>query len=130
MKKVISFLSSKFNVTQEPKNGINASYGYSLLEWLLGNVSSSLKMTQPVAEDWGWYSMVEWKGRNYLIGATALIEEAESSGEVEWIIQINKSRSIKEKILGREKMKDDDPCFHYFKALIESEAEFIEVKVE
>jgi hypothetical protein len=77
-------------------------------------------LTEPDAEDWGWYSYVDWDGRQYLLGASA----SDDDGEREWILQIEKQRSIKEKILGREAMTADDECVKFFRSLLEAEPAF------
>ncbi len=84
-------------------------------------------MSEPDAEDWGWYSSVEWKGRLYMIGSSASEEEG---GEREWILQIDKHRSVKEKLFGSEKMAQDDECARYFQRLLEGEGSFNAVSVD
>jgi hypothetical protein len=56
-----------------------------------------------------------------LLGASA--EESEDP-EVYWVFQIDKHRTLKEKLLGRENMSEDDECLKYFRSLIESESGF------
>jgi len=84
-------------------------------------------VSEPDAKDWGWYSSVEWKGRSYMLGSSA---SEDDSGDREWILQIEKHRSVKEKLLGRAKMSKDDQCAQYFQRLLESESTFKAVSVE
>ena len=85
-------------------------------------------MSPPEAEDWGWYSFVSWRGRQYLIGSSA--SEEDEDGSREWILQIDKQRSMREKLLGREKMAKDDECASYFQRLLEQEATFRGVEAD
>jgi hypothetical protein len=126
MAHVIRFRTTKFDVSKERPNPINPIPGESLLLWLRERASPDVAVSEPDAEDWGWYS-VEWKGCSYMLGSSASEDE---SGEREWILQIEKHRSVTEKLLGRAKMSKDDDCARYFQRLLESEAAFKEVSVD
>ncbi len=118
---VIRFTTDYFDVSRERENPINPIPGESLLLWLQERIGTTHAMTPPDAEDWGWYSVLEWEAREYLIGASA--EEAED-GRYEWILQVDKIRSVSEKLLGREKMATDDPCAARLKELLAAEPAF------
>jgi len=126
MARVIRFMTDKFDISKERPNPINPIPGESLLIWLREQAQSRVPMTDPDAEDWGWYSYADWNGRQYLIGASA----SEDEGELEWILQIDKQRSMKEKLLGREAMAADDECAAYFQALIDAEPAFKSVSTD
>ena len=126
MARVIRFITEKFDVSKERPNPINPIPGESLLVWLRERAQSRVRLTEPDAEDWGWYSYADWNGRQYLIGASVSDDE----GEREWILQIDKQRSIKEKLLGREAMAADDECAAYFLALLEAEPAFKSLSVD
>ncbi len=64
MNQAIHFKTSFFNVSKE-KNPINSIYGISLLEWLKEELKEKIDITEPDAEDWGWYSELEYQGNNY-----------------------------------------------------------------
>src|SRR5437016_4152909 len=81
--------------------------GESLLLWLQDQARPDATVSEPRAEDWGWYSYVEWKGCRYLLGSSASDEEG---GEREWILQVEKQRSFGQKILGLAKMDEGDEC--------------------
>lgn len=85
-------------------------------------------MSLPEAEDWGWYSFASWQGWQYLIGSSA--SEEEDGGEREWILQIDKQRPVREKLLGRERMANDDACADFFQRLLEQEASFKSLQVD
>lgn len=126
MARVIRFMTDKFDVSKEPTNPINPIPGQSLLVWLRAQSQGRTQLTEPDAEDWGWYSFADWNGRQYLIGSSA----SDDDGEREWILQIDKQRSMKEKLLGREAMAADDECAAYFQALLAAEPAFKSVSVD
>lgn len=118
----ISFKSAMFDVSKENENPINPIYGESLLIWLKDQLSGGYDISSPDAEDWGWYSYVNCDGRQYILGASSYFEEVDDpKAELEWILQIDKQRSFKEKLLGREKMTKSDPCLQLLKIKLESE---------
>ena len=128
MARVLRFYTAAFDVTKERPNPINPIPGESLLLWLIERAKGVVEISAPATEDWGCYSYAEWKGRQYLLGASACDEEED--GQREWILQIDKHRSVKEKLLGRARMSQDDECAQYFQGLLEEEASFQRVSVD
>jgi len=128
MARVIRFNTDKFDVTRERPNPINPIYGQSLLVWLREKARPQVELSEPDAEDWGWYSSLDWDGRSYMLGASAS-DEADGV-EREWILQVVKEQSLKEKLLGREKMTDDDSCARFFQTILEREPAFRSVSVD
>jgi len=124
---VLCFHTSAFDISKERPNPINPIPGESLLLWLREH-AKDVDVSPPDAEDWGWYSSVEWKGRLYLLGAST--SDPEENGEREWVLQIDKQRSVTEKLLGRAKMSPDDDCARYFQGLIERETGFRQVSID
>ena len=51
---------------------------------------------------------VECAAASYLVGASA---EADPSRTVAWVVQVHKKRSMKDRVLGRDKLAADDPLF-------------------
>jgi hypothetical protein len=123
---LIRFITAKFDVSVERRNPINPIPGESLLLWLADKASPKAAVSVPRAEDWGWYSLVEWSGRQYMLGSSASPE----GDEYEWVLQIDKHRSLVEKLLGRERMLIDDPCARFFQQLLEEEPSFKGVVVD
>ena len=119
--------TSFFDVSKERPNEINPIPGESLLVWMAKELTDEARMTAPDMEDWGWYSTLDFDGRSYMIGAVALDERVD--GRREWVLQIDKHRSFKERLLGREKLTDDDLCVLMIRELIENEPEFVDVSV-
>lgn len=124
MHPVIHLHTRIFDLRAESENPINPIFGSSLLDWLRRHIPA---MTLPFPEDWGWYSHLTLDGRNYLIGSCAYESE---DGDQEWVLQIDKARSIKEKVLGQAKMATTDPCFVRIYELINREPGFTAVSVE
>jgi hypothetical protein len=119
-----------FDVSKEKENPINPIYGISLLTWLKSELAGKIEISEPDAEDWGWYSELEFEGSNYLIGACAYFEEGDNpKDQIEWVFQVDKYRSFKEKLFGKNKMSASDSCFVYFKTLLEENPNFSEVQI-
>ena len=127
MTHIIRFMTAKFDVSKERPNPIIPIPGESLLLWLRERARPDVAVSEPYAEDWGWYSYVEWKGRRNMLSSSA---SEDYNGDREWILQIEKHRSVIEKLLGRAKMSKDDECAKYFQRLLESEATFKGVSVD
>src|SRR5512134_1538022 len=103
MAHVISFRTAKFDVSKETPNPINPIAGQGVLNWLRQEiVKARYKSSEPDTEDWGWYIEVEGAGASYLVGASGDAEAA--SPDVDWVVQVHKVRSAKDKLLGRNKM--------------------------
>jgi hypothetical protein len=100
------------------------------LEWLRNELKGKLEITEPDAEDWGWYSELEFQGNSYLIGACAFFEEGnDPASELEWVFQVDKYRGFKEKLFGINKMTETDSCFVFFKDLFQNHPNIKEVHI-
>lgn len=124
MASVIRFNTSKFDVAAERPNPINPITGQSLLAWLRQAAKPRVAITEPEPEDWGWYSFAEWNGRTYLLGSSA---SEEDNGEREWVLQVVKQRTLLEKVLGRERMQEDDGLAAFVLGLLAQEPAFVGV---
>ncbi|WP_053982333.1 hypothetical protein [Marinagarivorans algicola] len=130
MNKAIHFKTSMFDVSTEKENPINPVFGLSLLEWLRAELKNEVDITVPDAEDWGWYSELEWDGAKYLIGSAAFYEKGDDPNqELEWVFQVHRYRTLKEKILGRNKMSESNACFQYFKKIFENHSDITGVEI-
>ncbi len=121
---IIRFKTDKFDVTKESENPINPIFGQSLLLWLKGILSEKFEFDEPDAEDWGWYTYISWAGRSYMLGVST---EGDSN---EWVFQVDKLRTFKEKLFGKEKMTKEDQCLLFFKSVFDSDPEFKNVEIE
>src|SRR5215470_977690 len=107
MAHLVSFKTALFDVSRERPNDINPIAGQSVLLWLRDAlIKAQYRVTEPDTEDWGWYMDVQGESGSYLVGASA---EADASPPLEWIVQVHKHRTFKDKIFGRNKMAEDDP---------------------
>lgn len=127
MEYIICFETDKFDAKSESTNDLNPIYGESLLLWLKDQLKEEAEITDPDADNWGWYSYLQWKGKNYILCSSA---SEEANGHYEWTLQVDKKRSLKEKLLRKEKMQKDDECLQYLHNLIENEAAFKGITVE
>jgi len=128
MAHVISFTTSRFDITAEKPNPINPIAGQSVLLWLKAElVRASYRVTEPDTEDWGWYMDVQAADAAYLVGASADAEPP--SSPVEWTVQVLKHRSMTEKLLGRNKMTDEDPLFALIERLVRADTAIEQVSV-
>ena len=125
---VIRFTTELFDVTKERPNDINPIYGESLLLWLAEKLKGHVEVPKPQTEDWGWYVDVEAAGANYLVGASGDAEN--STSEIEWIVQVHKHRSLKEKILGQNKMAVDDPLVALIESIVRADPQISEVSID
>ena len=128
MERVIRFTTKAFDVSKERPNPINPIPGESLLIWLREQVGTKVVISEPDAEDWGWYAVADWNGRQYMLGSSA--SEEEENGEREWVLQVEKLRSLKEKLLFRQKMLPDDDCARFFEDILEREPSFSDLSVD
>jgi len=125
---LIAFDTSKFDVSEETPNPINPIVGESFLVWLRGELAGTpYDMTAPEAEDWGWYACVTGAGASYMVGASA--DTQGLGAEVKWTIQLHKARSLKEKLLGQNKLKGDDPLLAVIEKIIRSDRDIGSIEV-
>jgi hypothetical protein len=126
---LISFTTGKFDATREPPNRINPIAGQSVLAWLRAELTKSgWNVSEPDAEDWGWYSIAQRAGASYLIGASG--EEEGDAPPRDWIVQIHKQRTFVEKLTGKNKMSDADPLSAEIEALVRRSGELRNVAVD
>lgn len=129
MAHVLSFRTARFDVSRETPNQINPIAGQSVLEWLRQELmKAGYTATEPDTEDWGWYIDVEGNGASYLVGASADAEGTES--DVDWTVQIEKLRSVKDKLLGRNKMTPDDALSALVEKIVRADATIEELLVD
>jgi hypothetical protein len=126
---VISFSSTRFDVAGERPNPINPIAGESVLNWLrLELATANCQATAPATEDWGWYIDVTSGGTSYLVGASA--DASEPSDRVDWVIQVEKVRSLKDRMLGRNSLAPDDPLCVLIERLVRGDAGNSDVSVD
>ena len=128
MAHLIEFTTAKFDVSQETPNPINPIAGESVLKWLREKLAQhQYGATDPDTEDWGWYMEVKGPGCSYLVGAGG--DATSSSARVEWIIQVHKQRSLKEKVTGTNKLAVDDPLFALIERIVREDTRLDAIEV-
>lgn len=124
---IVPFNTRMFDVSRERPNPINPIAGESLLRWLGEKLPSGQGLSEPNVEDWGWYSSIEWDGSHYMLGSSA--SEAED-GVREWVLQVLRNRSLKERLLGRGRVTPDAPLVIRIVGLLSGEPQFMDLQVE
>ena len=126
---VISFSSTTFDIAGERPNPINPIAGESVLNWLRSElVKANYQVTQPSTEDWGWYVDVSSADASYMVGASA--DASEPAERVDWVIQVERVRSLKERLLGRSLLAADDPLCVLIERFVRADADNHDVTVE
>ena len=129
MAHVITFETSKFDPRDEPKNRFNPIAGHSVLVWLRSTLAGTLALSDPDAEDWGWYSTGSLDGATYLVGASSDIDEG-GAQPVQWVIQIERHRRILDRLVGRNRMEANDRASAAIHAAIKNEPAFTNIELE
>jgi hypothetical protein len=128
MAHLITFTTAIFDISKEPSNPINPIAGQGVLTWLREELlRAHYRVSEPDTEDWGWYIHVEGADASYLVGASGAAEE--SGSPVEWTIQVHRNRSMKDRILGRNKLAADDPLFAIIERSVRGEGRIEQVEV-
>ena len=128
MAHLISFTTGRFDVSGERPNPFNPIAGQSVLLWLREELlRAQYRVTEPDTEDWGWYIDVESAAASYLIGASA--EAVDPTPTFAWVLQVHNKRSMKDKILGRNKMAADDPLFALIERIVRGDSAIEHVSV-
>ena len=129
MAHIVSFRTSKFDVSAETPNPINPIAGQSVLTWLRAELAKAqYTATEPDTEDWGWYIDVTGNDGSYLVGASA--DADASTPDVEWVIQVHRHRSMSDKLFGRNKMAVDDPLVTLIERIVRADPQISDVSVE
>ena len=129
MAHVITFTTSRFDIASEPPNPTNPIAGHSVLAWLRGELDrAGWRTTDPATEDWGWYIDAEGPAGAYLVGASA--DAHEPTSEVEWTIQVHKSRSLKDTLLRANKLTPDDPLTALIERTLRADPAITAVEVD
>lgn len=129
MAHLISFSTSKFDYTRETPNDINPIYGESVLKWLAAKLAGAgYEASDPETEDWGWYVYIEGHGAKYMVGASG--DPDRPAPDMDWIIQIHKNRTLKEKLTGANKLTKADSLVALIERIVRDEPDFRDVSVE
>ncbi len=100
------FITSFFDFSGDPPNPPNDIKGRAILVWLRERCAHRATLSAPESgEDWGWICAADNAGQRYMIGASAEPDEAGYACTV----QVEKMRSMTDRMFGRNKMDADDP---------------------
>ncbi len=124
---IVRFQTGRFDIAKERPNDVNPVRGESLLIWLADQLKGTMQVPTARAVEWGWSTEVAWKGRPYRLGAWASDEEY---GKHDWVLLIEKHRTLKERLLGRQKMRAADECVALILQLLRGQRDFSELTVE
>ena len=126
---LLSFATDKFDVSKETLNDINPIAGEGVLNWIRERLSGTgFGASAPATEDWGWYMDVEGNGASYLVGASG--EPERPPPDLDWVVQIHRNRSLKDKLTGKNKLTADDPLVVCLEKMIRGEPSFRDVTSE
>ena len=110
----ICFDSELFDVEAEPPNDINPIRGHSFLAWLAPRLEADgYRVDGPDTEDWGWYLEVVGPSGRYIVGAIA-----QPGKVVDWMLQIWRSRTMRERLRGEGRISLADPLVRWIEACV------------
>jgi hypothetical protein len=100
-----------------------------VLNWLRSELlQANSQSAEPGTEDWGWYIDVTSGDASYMVGASA--DASEPAERVDWVIQVEKVRSLKERMLGRNLLAADDPLCALIERLVKAGEDNRDISVE
>ena len=130
MSYIISFYSDQFDLKNEDDNTINPIKGLSVGQWLNPILEGrGVSLTNVDEEDWGWYSYATLAEQKYLVGYVA-IPETGKDNTAEIIIQLDKERTLIEKLFVKNKLTPNDPLIKEISGIIKNVKEFKDIKEE
>ena len=120
------FETDQFNLSQPKDYFINeCCYGDDAAAWLRVKLAEKgIEATEPGQEDWGWYLDVRHDGNAYFVGVGASPEDRE------WRLMVEKHRSIKDRLTGKNQMMDNEGIVALLKRIIEDEPEMKFLRIE
>jgi hypothetical protein len=129
MTHLVGFRTAKFDIAAETPNPINPIAGRSVLDWLRTALAKhGYVVAEPDAEDWGWYMDVKSNDAAYMVGASADAEDP--SPVTDWLVQVHKHRSFKEKLLGRNKLAADDSLTTLIESIVRADTQMTDISVD
>ena len=90
-----------------------------------------MAVIEPDQEDWGWYIEATHQGKSYFIGVGGNPQEgALDKNEGEWRIIVEKHRSLRDKLTGKNKLAPDEEILSVIRSIVEREPDFRHVRQE
>ncbi len=128
----ITFESERFNITQVKDYFINeCCFGDDVAAFLHEKLSElGIDVNEPGQEDWGWYLEVEHEGQWYFLGISGNLQEVPNSKVGEWQIIIEKVRTLKDKLLKKNRLSEDEELIHLLRRVLGSDPAIAKLSVE
>lgn len=127
----ILFETNRFNLSKVKSHFINdCCFGEDLAHWLSQKLKlKNINATDIFQEDWGWGFYVVIENQTYFIGIGGVSDGADNdSNQGEWRVMIEKKRSFVEKILGKNKLTDNENIVTLIKNILNGENDFKNIK--
>lgn len=123
-----TFQTTAFDDAADIKaQNVNGIVGHSLAGWLAATLKNAgLDASDTWAEDHGWDFAITHDGTKYLCACSVITNESPFEGHV----ALAKSRSLKDKIFGRNKYESSDPVVAQIRRTLESHAEIVGLNSE
>lgn len=127
---IVTFETASLDPSKEMPNPHNPIAGSSVLSWLIEKcLKHPIHCTSPEAEDWGWYIDVTDGDARYLVGGVCFSSPKDDPSEShEWLVQIDKKRSLLDILLGRNKLNAADVMVARIRDAIRAEPDFEKVE--
>jgi len=133
LRTTVIFCSAAFNTRERKPYFINdCCFGDDVARWLVERLKSrGLTATRPAQEDWGWYFDVYLGESRYFVGVGgAPDEDVPLSNQGQWRLMVEKRRTLRQRLSGANKLRDDDAFIGVLKDIVSCEAGLILVGVE
>ena len=129
----ILFDTNRFNLSEVKSHFINdCCFGEDVAVWLRERLTAlGMAVIEPDQEDWGWYIEATHQGKSYFIGVGGHPQEgALDKNEGEWRIIVEKHRSLRDKLTGKNKLMPDEEILSVIRSIVEREPDFRNVRQE
>lgn len=127
------FESNQFNLSQVHPHFINpCCFGEDLAAWLSEQLrAQDFSATSPAQEDWGWYFDVQMNGADYFVGVGGNShEDAADPNFGEWRIMVEKTRSLWQKLRGKNQASRAEPIYAVIENLLRQKLGIASVRYE
>ena len=124
--------TDKFNLSIEGEDFINpCCFGEDFSQWLVDTLESKgIEADIICMEDFGWANYAKHSGATYLVCVAGNSDEKpDNLNYGTWHVMIEKKRSFKDMIFGKNKTKTSDPLVHEVTKILKAEG-FSDVIVE
>lgn len=125
--------TNRFNLSETKPYFINDEcFGEDFARWLRQRLRlEGVRVDDEWQEDWGWQMGAAIGTTNYLIGIGGTVDDSSNDpNQGEWRIMIEKQRSLFERVLGKNKMDNNDEMVSRVRKLTLHEDSFANLRVE